>query len=162
MSIDWIDDIDGCPMTTSVRIAQIFEKRPPDVNKKIRELLDDPDVQNYTCLHTPCNLFVEDTYIDSNGHERPMYKVSRDGFTLLGMSFTGKKALKFKLKYMEAFNMMEAFIMDIDRRLKEGEPVKEIVEDENYGGRIDEIIDEPYRDFDFPLRRLKPKKRNDD
>ena len=36
-----------------------------------------------------------------------MYYMTRDGFTLLAMSFTGKKAMKFKLKYIEAFNKME-------------------------------------------------------
>ncbi|KRK90393.1 Phage anti-repressor protein [Latilactobacillus curvatus JCM 1096 = DSM 20019] len=36
--------------------------------------------------------------------------MNRDGFTLLGMGFTGKKALEFKLKYIEAFNQMEAQI----------------------------------------------------
>src|SRR5699024_3485192 len=33
--------------------------------------------------------------------------MNRDGFTLLAMGFTGKKALTFKLKYIEAFNSME-------------------------------------------------------
>lgn len=34
--------------------------------------------------------------------------MTRDGFTLLAMGFTGKKALQFKLQYIEAFNRMEA------------------------------------------------------
>ena len=33
--------------------------------------------------------------------------MNRDGFTLLAMGFTGQKALQFKLKYIEAFNLME-------------------------------------------------------
>jgi phage antirepressor YoqD-like protein len=33
--------------------------------------------------------------------------MNRDGFTLLAMGFTGKKALKFKMQYIEAFNKME-------------------------------------------------------
>lgn len=33
--------------------------------------------------------------------------MNRDGFTLLAMGFTGKSALQFKLKYIEAFNEME-------------------------------------------------------
>lgn len=36
------------------------------------------------------------------------YDMTRDGFTLLAMGFTGKKALQFKLQYIEAFNRMEA------------------------------------------------------
>lgn len=41
-----------------------------------------------------------------------MYIMNRDGFTLLTMGFTGKKAFKFKLDYIAAFNEME-------RKLKE-------------------------------------------
>ncbi|MPM83829.1 hypothetical protein SDC9_130898 [bioreactor metagenome] len=38
----------------------------------------------------------------------PAYRMTRDGFTLLAMGFTGKKALQFKLAYIDAFNRMEA------------------------------------------------------
>jgi hypothetical protein len=37
-----------------------------------------------------------------------MYNITRDGFTLLAMGFTGKAAMQFKLAYIEAFNRMEA------------------------------------------------------
>jgi len=40
--------------------------------------------------------------------ESPAYNLTRDGFTLLAMGFTGKKALAFKLAYIDAFNRMEA------------------------------------------------------
>lgn len=36
------------------------------------------------------------------------FDMTRDGFTLLAMGFTGKKALQFKLRYIEQFNAMEA------------------------------------------------------
>lgn len=36
------------------------------------------------------------------------YNMDRDGFTLLAMGFTGKKALRFKIKYIDRFNAMEA------------------------------------------------------
>jgi len=36
------------------------------------------------------------------------FDMTRDGFTLLAMGFTGSKALKWKLRYIEAFNAMEA------------------------------------------------------
>lgn len=40
----------------------------------------------------------------------PGYCITRDGFTLLAMGFTGKKALAFKLAYIDAFNAMAAYI----------------------------------------------------
>lgn len=52
-------------------------------------------------------LFILSIYKASNGKINPEYLMTRDGFTLLAMGFTGKEALKFKLAYIEAFNKME-------------------------------------------------------
>ena len=40
--------------------------------------------------------------------QEKIFIIDRDGFTLLAMGFTGPKALKWKLKYIAAFNAMEA------------------------------------------------------
>ena len=56
------------------------------------------------------NMFVEDSYIASNGKQNKMYYLNRDGFTFIAMGFTGKKADEFKLKYIEAFNKMEQIV----------------------------------------------------
>lgn len=47
-------------------------------------------------------------YEDSRGRLQPMFRMSRDGFSLLVMGFTGTKAMLWKERYIEAFNMMEA------------------------------------------------------
>lgn len=52
-------------------------------------------------------MFFETNEPDSYGRERRVIYMNRDGFTILAMGFTGKKALQFKLKYIEAFNQME-------------------------------------------------------
>lgn len=36
------------------------------------------------------------------------YRMTRDGFSLIAMGFTGPRALKWKLRYIDAFNAMEA------------------------------------------------------
>ena len=46
-------------------------------------------------------------YIDETGRPLPMFILYRDGFMLLVMGYTGKKALAMKLAYIEAFNRME-------------------------------------------------------
>lgn len=51
-------------------------------------------------------LFKEST-AQYRGQQFPFYLMNRDGFSLLAMGFTGKKALQWKLKYIEAFNEME-------------------------------------------------------
>lgn len=48
------------------------------------------------------------SYLDEQAKNRPMYIIHRDGFMLLVMGYTGKKALALKLAYIEAFNRMEA------------------------------------------------------
>lgn len=52
-------------------------------------------------------MFEKTTYISTRGREENEYLMDRDGFSLLVMGFTGKKALEWKLKYIDAFNKME-------------------------------------------------------
>lgn len=51
--------------------------------------------------------FIPDAYSDKQGKERKHYWLTRDGFSLLVMGFTGPAALHWKLLYIEAFNKME-------------------------------------------------------
>ena len=58
-------------------------------------------------------LIIESEY-NSRGKIYPMYLMNRDGFSLLVMGFIGKKALKFKLEFILAFNLMEKKLKVID------------------------------------------------
>jgi Rha family phage regulatory protein len=87
-------------LTNSLNVAGVFEKPHSSVLKAIRSL-NLPDTFNAV------NFYSVD-YVDAKGEKRPMVNLTRDGFTLLAMGFTGPKAMKFKLAYIEAFNRMEA------------------------------------------------------
>lgn len=52
-------------------------------------------------------MFIESCEPDSYGRDQKVYLMTRDGFSLLVMGFTGKSALEWKLKYIDAFNKME-------------------------------------------------------
>lgn len=96
-------------VTTSLQVAEYFGKQHKDVLKAVRELISvtsDFTERNFA----PCMYFNE----LANGvvKELPMYYLTRDGFTLLAMGFTGKKALQFKIAYIEAFNKMERMLME--------------------------------------------------
>ena len=52
-------------------------------------------------------MFISSTYKNSRGRNYDEFLMDRDGFSLLCMGFTGKKALEWKLKYINAFNKME-------------------------------------------------------
>ncbi|WP_072540085.1 Rha family transcriptional regulator [Lactiplantibacillus plantarum] len=86
-------------VTSSLQVAEVFEKNHRDVLKAITNLKK--DVRNFA------QMFSETNIPDSYGRNRRAFYMNRDGFTLLAMGFTGDKALKFKLKYIEAFNSME-------------------------------------------------------
>ena len=91
-------------VTTSLQVAETFEKRHDHVLRDLDELKEGV-TQNWG------DLFWEDTYIHpQNKQNYRMIFMNRDGFTLLAMGFTGKKALEFKLKYIKAFNDMENHI----------------------------------------------------
>lgn len=90
-------------VTSSLQVADGFDKNHQHILRDLDGLKE--GVQNWT------DLFYEDTYIHpQNKQPYRMIYMNRDGFTLLAMGFTGKKALAFKLKYIQAFNEMESHI----------------------------------------------------
>lgn len=88
-------------VTSSRKVAEVFEKRHDHVLRDLDDLKEGI-TQNWG------DLFYETTYIhEQNKQEYREILMNRDGFSLIAMGFTGKKALGWKLKYIEAFNKME-------------------------------------------------------
>lgn len=85
-------------VTTSLQVAENFGKDHKNVLQSIKNLAAENSATK--------NMFAEGTYVNRD-KEYPMVYMNRDGFSLLAMGFTGKKALQFKLKYIDAFNRME-------------------------------------------------------
>ena len=88
------------PVVSSRKVAEVFEKEHNIVMRSIRDLVCGDDFSR-------CN-FAQSTYMSDRGKEYPEYLMTRDGFTLLAMGFTGSKAMQWKIKYIETFNRMEA------------------------------------------------------
>lgn len=85
-------------VVSSRDVSEHFEKEHKNVLASIREIL--------AAEKSAVNFFKEYSYL-SRGKEYPAYYLNRDGFSLLVMGFTGKKALEWKIKYINAFNDME-------------------------------------------------------
>lgn len=100
--------INGTPKTTSLDIADHFKKRHDNVLRSIQTLEVPKD---FALLN-----FEGGSYLDENKQERPMYNITRDGFTILVMGFTGKQAMEWKIKYLQAFNLMEARLKEQESR----------------------------------------------
>ena len=91
-------------VTSSLQVAETFGKNHQHILRDVDAL---KDVSNFG------QMFVEANLPDSYGRNRRAYYMNRDGFTLLAMGFTGKKALNFKLEYIEAFNHMESTLTKV-------------------------------------------------
>ena len=89
----------GEPVASSRQIAESFGKEHKDTLECIRQILA---AENSATK----SMFYETTF-ENRGKQYPMYLMNRDGFSLLVMGFTGKAALEWKLKYIQAFNEME-------------------------------------------------------
>ena len=96
--------VDGHVTTTSTQVSQHFGKAHAKVMRDIRNLLDgmpEKHKANFGLMQVDVEI--------GNGATRkdPAYRMTRDGFTLLAMGFTGKEALQWKLAYIDTFNRME-------------------------------------------------------
>ncbi|MCZ2726402.1 Rha family transcriptional regulator [Bacteroides caccae] len=109
---------DNQALTNSLLVAEKFGKEHKRVMQDIREM-------GCSALFREHN-FVLSSYLSRQNKETPMYVMTKDGFTLLVMSYTGEKAMKFKEDYIAAFNAMEKAIKEdytralsnMDQRIK--------------------------------------------
>lgn len=97
----------GTPVTDSLKVAEVFSKRHDNVLKSIRNICRPQNVGEQA---EQSKWFYESSYIDANGVKRPMFVMTRDGFSLLAMGLTGAKAMQFKVAFIEQFNTMERVI----------------------------------------------------
>lgn len=99
--------------TTSLSVANVFNKRHSDILAQIREFPTD----DFTERNFPLS-----EYTDSTGRKLPCYNLTRDGFSLLVMGFTGQKAYKWKIEFIKAFNLMEAELNRIKAAEQNSQP----------------------------------------
>lgn len=89
-------------VVTSLDVAETFEKEHRRVLQDIRDLKCSEEFR----LHN----FVQSSYVNEQGHNQSMFIMTKDGFTLLAMGYTGEKAMKFKEAYINQFNQMEELL----------------------------------------------------
>ena len=75
-------------VVSSLDIAETFGKEHRRVLQDIREIGCSEEFR----LHN----FVQSSYENSQGKQQPMFLVTRDGFVVLAMGYTGELAMRFK------------------------------------------------------------------
>lgn len=92
--------------TDTFKVALAFGKDHKDVLRKTRAVISQCSTEfaerNFTLCHENNEL--------QNGKPQPFYQMTRDGWTMLVFSFTGKTAMAFKEAYIAAFNWMTDMI----------------------------------------------------
>ena len=93
---------DGVPVVSSRDVAERFEREHRNVLRDIDAILSTRSDLSAS------GWFIETDYLDAKGETRRAYDLTRQAFTLLVMGWTGEKAMEFKVRYIQAFDAMEA------------------------------------------------------
>lgn len=96
---------EGRVVVDSRDVARIFDKEHRNVLRSIAGLKAAGMSDEFARLN-----FEPGTYKDANNQDRRMYWMTRDGFCMLAMGFTGPRAMRFKETYIRAFNVMEQLL----------------------------------------------------
>ena len=99
----------GEPVASSREVAKRFGKEHKHVLAAIRQIL---------AAENSATKFFHETAFEYRGQRFPEYLMNRDGFSLLAMGFTGKEAVQWKLKYIQAFNEIYAALAAVQSELK--------------------------------------------
>ena len=115
----------GEPVASSRDVAKRFGKEHKNVMQAVANLVAENSAAK--------SMFHPATF-ENRGKKYPMYLMNRDGFSLLAMGFTGKEAVQWKLKYIEAFNQME-------KQLAAQHKEQQAAQDANIQSAIDRVIE---------------------
>ncbi|MEG2173134.1 MAG: Rha family transcriptional regulator [Desulfovibrionaceae bacterium] len=103
ISVEFLQN--GTPAVRSDVVAAHFDRSHKNVLRDIAKLRSKCPKLFYGLNFEPVD------YVDPKGEKRPAYHLTRDAFSLLVMGFTGAAAVAWKLKYIEAFNSLEAAVL---------------------------------------------------
>ena len=132
--------------TTSRKVAEVFGKEHSHVLRDIRELGCSDEFRK-------SNFGFSEYKVDGNNKTYKEYVITRDGFTLLVMGYTGEKAMQFKEAYILAFNEMEKELkrLHAERQQWEIERTKGILVRHILTDTIKmKVVDSPNKKFMYP------------
>ncbi|HDX3811596.1 TPA: Rha family transcriptional regulator [Campylobacter coli] len=96
---------------TSLDVAKVFGKQHKHILELIGEKFNNNEIKNF--CEPNFRLSFKTRKIEGfRGRERkyPYYQLTKDGFSFIAMGLTGRKADKFKIAFINAFNEMEKLL----------------------------------------------------
>jgi len=106
-----VAELNGKPVVSSRKVAEVFAKEHKHVLDNVRKITEPKNGLSENFIRTN---FILSEYKDSTGRKLPEYILTRDGFVMLVMGFTGKRAMQFKEAYINRFNEMEKYIVALN------------------------------------------------
>ena len=114
-------------VTTSEFVAQAFGKEHKNLLARIEQISKEIKASFFELNFKPKAKQVKTGF---GFRETKSYELTKDGFMLLVMGFTGKQAMAIKIAYIEAFNAMSKAILDLNNTVSDGiTPAKTTADD---------------------------------
>jgi Rha family phage regulatory protein len=95
------------PFCDSLQVAESFKRQHKNVLRDIENVLKKCD-QDFGQLN-----FEPTLYRDQWNRKQPKYFLTKNGFMLLVMGYTSKRAMQFKIAYIRRYDLMEEFIQSL-------------------------------------------------
>lgn len=120
---DLVQVENGKVTVTSKQVAEHFGKAHRHVLRDIAKEIETAGVFGETNFRLS-------TYTSSQNKVLPCYEMTRDGFSLIAMGFTGVEAQQWKIKYIEAFNQMEKMLSGEDSVMRQFDKAIKLMEED--------------------------------
>nr|WP_317357956.1 ORF6C domain-containing protein [uncultured Tyzzerella sp.] len=122
---------------TSLEVAEMVEKEHHKLLRDIRTYVEQLDQSKIGYV----DFFLESTYVDKKGEERPCFLITRKGCEFIANKLTGVKGTKFTAGYINKFHQMEQEIYKPKSSLEILELQLKAIKE------VDEKVDEVANDF---------------
>jgi Rha family phage regulatory protein len=106
------------PMVSSRMVAERFDKEHNHVLRDVRQ-----KIMPFISEQFNASNFALVEYIDAKGEKRPEIMMTKNGFVLLAMGFTGEEAMLWKIRFIDAFDSALGSISELREELARKEAV---------------------------------------
>lgn len=101
-----LQTINNSKTLDSIKVAEMLGKEHKQLLREIRTHIQVLTSENLS----PVDFFINSSYLDNKGEERPCFSITKMGCEMLGNKLQGAKGTLFTAKYVKAFNQMEQAI----------------------------------------------------